>query len=107
LFCIDLLLGKDLETNNGTTAIAMQWRGKHTSVTTDLLLKMGFSTQSVERAFKGRQLGQPSFTRMEAGSNTPTVTLQVIGSDKKGSLKSETVKYGRKSQRTWIRETLL
>jgi hypothetical protein len=37
---------------------------------------------------------------VEAGSNTSTVTLRVVGGDKKGSLKSETVKYGRKSQGT-------
>jgi hypothetical protein len=33
-------------------------------------------------------------TRVEAGSNTSTVTLRVLGGDEKGSLKSETVKYG-------------
>jgi hypothetical protein len=33
-------------------------------------------------------------TRVEAGSNTSTVTLRVVGGDEKGSLKSETVKYG-------------
>jgi hypothetical protein len=33
-------------------------------------------------------------TRLEAGSNTSTVTLRVVGSDEEGSLKSETVKYG-------------
>jgi hypothetical protein len=32
---------------------------------------------------------------VEAGSNTSTVTLRVVGGDEKGSLKSETVKYGR------------
>jgi hypothetical protein len=32
--------------------------------------------------------------RAEAGSNTSTVTLRVVGGDEKGSLKSETVKYG-------------
>jgi hypothetical protein len=31
---------------------------------------------------------------MEAGMNTFTVTLLVVGGDEKGSLKSETVKYG-------------
>jgi hypothetical protein len=31
---------------------------------------------------------------VEAGSNTFTVTLRVAGGDEKGSLKSETVKYG-------------
>jgi hypothetical protein len=34
-------------------------------------------------------------TRVEVGSNTTTVTLLVVGGDEKGSLKSETVKYGR------------
>jgi hypothetical protein len=33
-------------------------------------------------------------TRVEAGSNTSIVTLRVVGGDEKGSLKSETVKYG-------------
>jgi hypothetical protein len=32
---------------------------------------------------------------MEAGSNTSTVTLRVVGGNEKGSLKSETVKYDR------------
>jgi hypothetical protein len=30
----------------------------------------------------------------EAWSNTPTVALRVVGGDEKGSLESETVKYG-------------
>jgi hypothetical protein len=38
---------------------------------------------------------------VEAGSNTSTVTLRVVGGDERGSLKSETVKYGREYQRTW------
>jgi hypothetical protein len=45
-------------------------------------------------------------TRVEAGSNTSIVTLRVVGGDEKGSLKSETVKYGRKSQGTRTRERL-
>jgi hypothetical protein len=32
--------------------------------------------------------------RVEAGANTSTVTLRVVGGDEKGSLKCETVKYG-------------
>jgi hypothetical protein len=44
---------------------------------------------------------------VEAGSNTSTVTLRVVGGDVTGSLKSETVKYGRKSQGTRTRERLL
>jgi hypothetical protein len=39
---------------------------------------------------------------VEAGSNTSTVILRVVGGDEKGSLKYETVKYGRKSQGTTI-----
>jgi hypothetical protein len=40
---------------------------------------------------------------VEAGSNTSTVVLRVVGGDEKGSLKSETVKYGRESQGTQTR----
>jgi hypothetical protein len=43
---------------------------------------------------------------MEAGSNTSTPTLRVVGGDEKGSLKTETVKYGREIQGTRTRETL-
>jgi hypothetical protein len=45
-------------------------------------------------------------TRVEAGSNTFTVTLRVVGGDEKGSLKSEAVKYGLESQGTRNRERL-
>jgi hypothetical protein len=41
--------------------------------------------------------GGQAYTRMEAGSNTSTVTLRVVGGDK-GIFKSETVKYGHESQ---------
>jgi hypothetical protein len=43
---------------------------------------------------------------VEAGSNTSTVTLRVVGGDEKESLNSETVKYGRESQGTQTRERL-
>jgi hypothetical protein len=43
---------------------------------------------------------------VEAGSNTSTVTLQVVGGDEKGSLRSETIKYGLKSQGTGTQERL-
>jgi hypothetical protein len=49
----------------------------------------------------------PCVPRVEAGSNTSTVTLRVVGGDENGSLKSETVKYGLKSQGTRTRERLL
>jgi hypothetical protein len=45
-------------------------------------------------------------TRVEAGSNTSTVTLRVVGGDEKGSLKSEIVKYGCEYQGTGTRERL-
>jgi hypothetical protein len=44
--------------------------------------------------------------RVEAGSNTSTKTLRVVGGDEKGNLKSETVEYGRESLGTRTRETL-
>jgi hypothetical protein len=43
---------------------------------------------------------------VEMGSNTSTVTLQVVGGDEKGSLEFETVKYGREFQGTLTREIL-
>jgi hypothetical protein len=43
---------------------------------------------------------------VEAGSNTSTVTRRVVGGDETVSLKSETVKYGRKSQGTRTRGRL-
>jgi hypothetical protein len=44
--------------------------------------------------------------RVEAGSNTSTVTLRVVGGDEKGSLKSETVKYSPESQGIRTQERL-
>jgi hypothetical protein len=38
---------------------------------------------------------------VEAGSNTFTVTLRVVKGDGKGSLKSETVKYGTRERLRW------
>jgi hypothetical protein len=43
-------------------------------------------------------------SHVEAGSNTSTVTLRVVGGDETGSLESETVKYGREYQGTRTRE---
>jgi hypothetical protein len=53
-----------------------------------------------------RSKSSQKFTCVEAGSNTSTVTLRVVGGDEKGSLKSETVKYGHESQGTGTRERL-
>jgi hypothetical protein len=46
------LLGKHLETNNETTAVATQRSGKHASTSTELLLETVFSTRSVQRDYK-------------------------------------------------------
>jgi hypothetical protein len=61
---------------------------------------------SVRRVHNASTLVASSLTRVEAESNTWTVTLRVVGGDERGSLKSETVKYGRKSQGTRTRERL-
>jgi hypothetical protein len=44
--------------------------------------------------------------RVEAGSNTSTVTLRVVGGDEKESLNCETVKYGRGTQGARTKERL-
>jgi hypothetical protein len=49
---------------------------------------------SVPRCYKQDMLG------LGVGSNTFTVTLHVVGGDEKGSLESEVVKYGHKSNGT-------
>jgi hypothetical protein len=41
---------------------------------------------------------------MEAGSNTSTVALRVVGGDEKRSFESERVKYGRDAHGTRTRE---
>jgi hypothetical protein len=46
----------------------------------------------------------PSPSRVEAGSNTYTVTLPVVGGEERESLKSETVKYGGEAQGTRTQE---
>jgi hypothetical protein len=45
---------------------------------------------SVPRGYKDDNRSS-GLTRVEAGSNTSTVNLRVVGGDEKGSLKSETV----------------
>jgi hypothetical protein len=65
--------------------------------TTEELLGAVFSIRSVPRLHsESRSIAaissrQPA--RVEAGSNTSTVTLRVVG-DEKGSFKAETAKYG-------------
>jgi hypothetical protein len=64
------------------------------------------STRSVPRYYKTENRSKLSITRVEVGSNTSNVTLRIVEGNEKGSLKSETVKYGHDSEGTWIRERL-
>jgi hypothetical protein len=70
------------------------------------LLETVFSVVSVPRLYSEHRAPLSRLTCVEVGSNTSTVILRVVGSDGKGSLKSETVKYGRESQGTRTRERL-
>jgi hypothetical protein len=68
------------------------------------LLKAVFSVRSVPNLYKECQIPIAVITRVEAGSNTSTVTLLVVRGDEKGSLESETVKYGCESYVTRTRK---
>jgi hypothetical protein len=70
------------------------------------VLKAVFSMRSVPVLYNEDRSFLVYETRVEAGSNTSTLTLRVVRGDVKGSLKSETVKYDRESQGTQIREKL-
>jgi hypothetical protein len=64
-----------------------------------------FSALSVPRLYNTSPLAaKERAPSVEAGSNTSTVTLRVVGGDEKGSLESETVKYGHESYGTWTRK---
>jgi hypothetical protein len=65
-----------------------------------------FSVWSVSKFYKTLMLHESNLTRVEAGSNTSTVTLRVVGGDKKGSLKYETVKYDHENKGTRTQEAL-
>jgi hypothetical protein len=56
--------------------------------------------------YKDQRREDSGETRVEAGSNTSTVTLRVVRGDEKGSLESETVKYGLEFQGTRTRERM-
>jgi hypothetical protein len=64
-----------------------------------------FSVRSGPRLYNEEFQVSQSHTYVEAGSNTYTMTLRVVGGNEKESLKSETVKYGHEPQgtRTWGR----
>jgi hypothetical protein len=59
LWSIDPLLGKDLEANNETTAVAMERRRKYASTTIELLLETVLSTHSMQRSYFEDNWGDP------------------------------------------------
>jgi hypothetical protein len=81
---------------------ARHWTSKHAFLMTEDNVFSGVPTEELWEGTVRRQDG----IRVEAGSNTSTMTLRVVGGDKKGSLKSETVKYGHGSQGTQTQERL-
>jgi hypothetical protein len=63
-----------------------------------------FSTWSVPRRYKLNEVWSLVIPVWRRGRIPPTVALRVVGGDEKGSLESETVKYGRESNVTGTRE---
>jgi hypothetical protein len=63
-----------------------------------------FSVGSMPRSYKRAQSVAVQISRVEAGLNTSTVALRVVGGDEEGSLESETVKYGDECLGTRTRE---
>jgi hypothetical protein len=59
----------------------------------EIQLEEVFSLWSAPRLYHASSRTVLSSTRVEAGLNTFTVTLRVVGVEENGSLKSETVKY--------------
>jgi hypothetical protein len=73
-----------------------------------MVIYIRFSPKLQKESSGGREGGREGEqkTRVEAWSNTATVTLRVVGGDEKGSLESETVKYGLEFQGTRTRDRL-
>jgi hypothetical protein len=59
-----------------------------------------------ETLYKWPDSVKVGYSRVEAGSNTATVTLRAVGGDEKGSLESETVNYGHESHGSRTRKGL-
>jgi hypothetical protein len=62
------------------------------------------SIASALAVVKGSAFTDFENSRVEAALNTSTLNLRVVGGDEKGSLKSETVKYGNESRGTRTQE---
>jgi hypothetical protein len=65
-----------------------------------------FSVWSVRSLFNEDLMWLRLISRVEAGSNTSTVTLRVVGGDEKGILESERVNYGHESHGSRTRNCL-
>jgi hypothetical protein len=74
--------------------------------TIEKLMEAVFCMRSVPRCYDEQGKSEERAARVEAGTNASTVILLVVGGNEKGSLKSETVKYGRDSQGIRTRERL-
>jgi hypothetical protein len=113
LLHVEPLLCNDHKISKCTRAISRQRLNKHVPMATDthatieVLLETVFYTWPVQRGYKRDNWSKTVLSRVEVGSNTPTIALQVIGGNEKGSLESGTVKYGHESHRTRTREWLL
>jgi hypothetical protein len=101
--CIPIVrqrLGKHISAQakslNSRMSVTRKQMSKHASLTIEAVFSLG----SVQRGYK------EVFRSIEQESNTSTVTLRVVGGDEKGSIKSETVKYGLQTQGNRIRERL-
>jgi hypothetical protein len=71
----------------------------------ELLLETAISTRSVQSGCKEDNWDDTvNSACVEAGSNTSSVALRVIGGDENASLKSERVKYGHESHGTRTQE---
>jgi hypothetical protein len=65
--------------------------------TIEELLETVFPVWSEPRNYLENNWRYSSVSHVEAGSNTYTVALRVVGGDEKGNLESEVVKYSRDS----------
>jgi hypothetical protein len=97
LWHINPLLGNDRETNNETTATAMQQLCKWAKVLEPLQGSGPIATMVVtlEAVFYIW-----SAQRLYHSTDSVEIALRVVGGDEKGSLECETVKYGHESHRT-------
>jgi hypothetical protein len=101
-----MLLCNDREISKYTRDVSRQRLGKHVPAATDTHVTIEITLETLSST-RFVQWGYKEISRVEAGSNTSTVTLRVVGGDQKGSLEYETVKYGQEPHRTrtseWLR----